>query len=182
MVNTSRSHGYGWNDLAQHPAEGLHEGDVFVQPEAFATYWTRSDGSVSGGWDGPQGTAWTVTACDGDRMEARGHDGRVQETTSLSGTVLRVLSKLSSAEAWARRKLVRDAVQFLESADKASVTAALAQVPGLNSNLDATTVVAHLSGTDPADGALGRMVWTVAQQIVDAASPAPARPTGGATR
>lgn len=78
-------HGYGWEDLRQRPARELAVGDVFVSSlPAFTTYGVTATGRVFSmfGCEPPGGVAWTVTARDGDRITARGHDGR-EETQEI---------------------------------------------------------------------------------------------------
>ncbi|MGW2213279.1 hypothetical protein [Streptomyces sp. NPDC001781] len=75
---SDNGHGYGWDDLRDRPATELTVGDTFVSGlGAFTTYWVDKGGRVRGhGYEPPRGTAWTVVARDGDRITARGHDGR----------------------------------------------------------------------------------------------------------
>lgn len=77
-------HGYGWEDLRQRPARDLAVGDVFVSPAAFSAYGVAADGRVFAmiGYEGPRGTAWTVTARDGNVTTCRSHDGR-EETQEI---------------------------------------------------------------------------------------------------
>lgn len=80
-MSEDKDHGYGWDDLRERPARDLAVGDTFVSPAAFSAYGV--DGATGRvfcmfGWEGPRGTAWTVTARDGDVTTCRGHDGREQ--------------------------------------------------------------------------------------------------------
>ena len=80
-MSEDKDHGYGWDDLRERPARDLVVGDTFVSPAAFSAYGV--DGTTGRvfsmiGWEGPRGTAWTVTARDGDVTTCRSHDGREQ--------------------------------------------------------------------------------------------------------
>lgn len=83
-MSEDKGHGYGWDDVRERPARDLAVGDVWVSPAAFAAYGVSRDGRVAGafGWSGPRGTAWTVTAREGDVTTCRSHDGR-EETAAI---------------------------------------------------------------------------------------------------
>ncbi|MER7487935.1 hypothetical protein ABTY20_18910 [Streptomyces sp. NPDC126497] len=85
-MSEDKDHGYGWDDLRERPARDLAVGDTFVSPAAFSAYGV--DGTTGRvfcmfGWEGPRGTAWTVTARDGGLVTARSHDG-IEVTQELS--------------------------------------------------------------------------------------------------
>lgn len=76
-MSEDKGHGYGWDVLRRTPSSELAVGDVWVSPGLGAVYRESADGRVRGhGWAPPEGTAWTVTTRDGDRVTARSHDGR----------------------------------------------------------------------------------------------------------
>lgn len=78
-MSEDNGHGYDWADLRERPARDLNVGDTLVQPATFAAYWVGEDGRVAPiGWQGPRGTAWTVTARNGDVVSAHSHDGCVE--------------------------------------------------------------------------------------------------------
>jgi hypothetical protein len=80
-MSETGGHGYDWSDLRDRPARDLAVGDVFVSGlGAFTAYTVGRDGQVRPlmGCEPPGGTAWTVTARDGDVITCRGHDGRVE--------------------------------------------------------------------------------------------------------
>lgn len=94
-MNEDKDHGYGWDDLRERPARDLAVGDVFVNPAAFSAYGV--DGATGRvfcmfGWEGPRGTAWTVTARDGDVTTCRSHDGRVQSQEIPEGARVLVVT------------------------------------------------------------------------------------------
>lgn len=77
-MSEDKDHGYGWDDLRERSARELAVGDTFVSPASFSAYGV--DGATGRvfsmfGWEGPRGTAWTVTARDGDATTCRSHDG-----------------------------------------------------------------------------------------------------------
>ncbi|MFI1203536.1 hypothetical protein ACH4VR_29590 [Streptomyces sp. NPDC020883] len=91
-------HGYTWGALRDTQAAKLRVGDIFVQPGLGTAYRVRSDGKVySAGiaWGMKlDGTAWTVTARDGNTITARSHTGRtVTDTIPPTTHVLRVTSQ-----------------------------------------------------------------------------------------
>lgn len=78
---SDNGHGYDWSDLRDRPARDLAVGDTFVSGlGAFTAYMTGRDGRVRSlmGCEPPGGTAWTVTAREGNVTTALGHDGRVE--------------------------------------------------------------------------------------------------------
>ena len=80
-MSETKEHGYDWADLRDRTARDLTVGDTFVSGlGAFAAYMTSRDGRVRPlmGCEPPGGTAWTVTAREGNVTTARGHDGRVE--------------------------------------------------------------------------------------------------------
>lgn len=80
-MSEDKGHGYDWADLRERPARGLAVGDIFVSSlPAFTSYFTGRDGRVrpAMGCEPPGGTAWTVTARDGNVTTCRGHDGRTE--------------------------------------------------------------------------------------------------------
>lgn len=80
-MSDDKGHGYDWSDLRDRPATELAVGDTFVSGlGAFTTYASSRDGRVRSlmGCEPPGGTAWTVTAREGDVTTCRGHDGRVE--------------------------------------------------------------------------------------------------------
>jgi hypothetical protein len=80
-MSETEGHGYDWSDLRDRPARDLAVGDTFVSGlGAFTAYMTSRDGRVRPlmGCEPPGGTAWTVTARDGNVTTCQGHDGRVE--------------------------------------------------------------------------------------------------------
>lgn len=70
-------HGYRWDQVRSHPATEIAPGTVWVNPGPGTAYRTAPDGTVAGhGWLPLDGTAWTATEVDGDKVTARSHDGR----------------------------------------------------------------------------------------------------------
>lgn len=92
-------HGYGWEDLRRRPLAELAIGDTWVVPGEFAAWRESDDGHVRGtfGYEGPRGTAWTLTARDGDRVTARSHDGREVTDTVQPGEQISVLAVVPGA-------------------------------------------------------------------------------------
>jgi hypothetical protein len=77
-MSETKGHGFDWADLRDRPASELAVGDTFVSGlGAFASYTVSRDGRVRPlmGCEPPGGTAWTVTAKEGDRVTARSHHG-----------------------------------------------------------------------------------------------------------
>lgn len=85
-MSNDKGHGYGWDDLRDRAARDLAVGDVFVSGlGAFAAYAVSQDGRVRPlmGCEPPAGTAWTVTARDGDRITARSHHGHEETAKEI---------------------------------------------------------------------------------------------------
>lgn len=70
-----------WRDLLKLPIGDLAVGDVMVKLDAFEAYRDHSDGRLSGALSmTPRGSAWTITACDGDEYTVVRHDGQCSQT------------------------------------------------------------------------------------------------------
>jgi hypothetical protein len=79
------SHGYSWQDLREVNFGSLDVGRVVFKPSAGQMYASRVDGSVEGLYGGflMMGTAWTITAREGQRVTLVRHDGQARQTVSV---------------------------------------------------------------------------------------------------
>lgn len=100
-MSDDKGHGYGWEDLRERPARDLAVGDVWVSPAAFSAYTAGPDGRVAGafGWEGPRGTAWTLTARNDDVATCRSHDGREEKAPIPAGARVLVVTEEARAGA-----------------------------------------------------------------------------------
>ena len=84
-----------WTAVRERPAEALAVGDSWINPGAGTAYSVRADGTVRGvgiAWAPPlRGTVWTLTARDGNRIEARNHLGAEQSGIVRPGQTVLVV-------------------------------------------------------------------------------------------
>lgn len=76
------SHGYNWPDLREVGIGTQGVGGVLFSPDAGEAYSTAKDGRVQGLWMAYElrGTAWKITARDGDTYTVVRHDGKASQT------------------------------------------------------------------------------------------------------